>query len=619
MRILIVAPRFVSRTGQYYEFPLGLCYVSSCLKSAGFEVDCLNLNHTDEPADRAVARAMRTGDIGVVMSGGLSAHYPAVREIFAAARAVRPDVKAVAGGGIVSSEPELMLDALGLDYGVIGEGEITVVELARCLAEAGDPATVDGIVYRDAAGRVRRSKERALLPDLDLAPFPDYAGFGVETYLDLQRPGDNYYLYPFDRPRLLPVISSRSCPYNCTFCYHPLGKKYRRRSVDAFFAELDLYKDRYGVNMLAVLDELFPTESPWLEEFCGRMEERGLLWIAQLRVNNVTRQALRTLKRSGMFYISYGIESASPEILRSMRKHITVPEVESALALTREEKIGIQGNLLFGDPAETSATAAQSLDWWERHSSYHLAMNFVIPYPGSVLYAQCLERGLITDRLDFIAKGCPPPNMTALDAAGLEAVAARIAELKAGHRMFAEARAEDAGLDPVKGARISTLHATCPQCGEANTYGNVACEGLDPVKFSCRHCNQRFDLSPLVFPHLAARVRGVQAALRAAKEQGRPLAGAPALFRPTFEEFLGILGFGFSDFDWRCFLDERPHRQGVEYAPGVRVRPLDAAALSGMPAGLGVFVPPCSGWEGIVAGLESLGVSRGDILAADPA
>jgi len=111
MRTLIVVPRFVARKGDYYEFPLGLCYVSACLKHAGFEVECLNLNHTDEAPEQTVTRAVRSQDIDVVMSGGLSAHYWAVRQIFDAAREARPEILSVAGGGLVSSEPELMLDA----------------------------------------------------------------------------------------------------------------------------------------------------------------------------------------------------------------------------------------------------------------------------------------------------------------------------------------------------------------------------------------------------------------------------------------------------------------------------------------------------------------------------
>lgn len=615
MRTLVVAPRFVARTGDYYEFPLGLCYVSACLKRDGFAVECLNLNHTDEPPDTAVRRAVRDLDIDVVMSGGLSAHYWAVRQVFDAARQARPDVLCVAGGGLVSSEPQLMLNALGLTAGVIGEGELTSVDLMTCLTQGGDLSAVPGLVFRDPTGATRRSPERPLLPDLDMAPFPDYEGFGVATYLDLQRPGDNYYVYPFDRPRLLPVISSRSCPYNCTFCYHPLGKKYRRRGVDAFFAELDTYRERYGINMLAVLDELFPTESPWLDDFCSRMRERDLLWIAQLRVNNMRREALRTMKDAGLFYISYGIESASEPILKSMRKHITVPEVESALALTREERIGIQGNLLFGDPAETPATAEESLSWWERNSRYHLAMNFVIPYPGSVIYEQSVEQGLIPDKLAFIEQGCPPPNMTSMRDEELEGIAARIAALKADNRMLCDARAVETGMDQVKGRRVHDLFALCPQCGADNTYANFICEQLDIFKLSCRACNQRFDCSPLVFPHLAERVRPAREALARARADRRPLAGAPALFRPTFGEYLGLLGATFEDLDWRFFLDDRPRRQGLEYAPGVFVRPLAAGSLKDRPEGLAVLVPPCHGWEELVRRLAlECGLSGDEII-----
>ncbi|MBI4804268.1 MAG: B12-binding domain-containing radical SAM protein [Desulfovibrio sp.] len=615
MRILIVAPRFVAKAGDYYEFPLGLSYVSACLKRKGFDVECLNLNHTDTSPEQTVSRAVRSLDIDLVMSGGLSAHYWAVRQVFDSARLGRKDVLTVAGGGLVSSEPELMLNALGLTAGVIGEGELTSTELVECLSHGGNLADVPGIVHRDESGTLSLTKVRPSISDLDIAPFPDYDSFGVESYLDIQRPGDNYYLYPFDKPRLLPVISSRSCPYSCTFCYHPLGKKYRRRSLESFFIELDSYRERYGINMLAILDELFPTSSPWLEDFCNRMRERDLLWIAQLRVSGITRDALKSMKEAGLFYISYGIESASPTILKSMRKHITVAEVESALSQTQAENIGIQGNLLFGDPAETLKTAKESLDWWERNPHYHLAMNLVIPYPGSVIYQQCLSRGIIHDKLAFIEQGCPPPNMTTMGDAELESVVGRIADLKVAKRMFCEASAKDIGFDKVKGRHVHELSTTCPRCGAANIYGNFVCEQFEVFKLSCRSCNQRFDCSPLVFPHLLEKVAPLQSALDVAKRTGRPLAGAPALFRPTFEEYLGLMGFAFEDFDWRLFLDDRPQRVGLEYAPGVYVRALNAVDLYDLPKGLAVFVPPYPGCENIVRKLrENYCLAERDIL-----
>lgn len=617
VRTLLVAPRFVSRPGEYYEFPLGLCYVSSCLKAAGFEVECLNLNHVEASPEAAVGQAVRNLDIDLVMTGGLTAHYHAVRQVLQAARRARPDVLAVAGGGLVSSEPELMLQALELTAGVVGEGEVTAVALLECLSQGRDLATVPGLVHRAPDGSPRRTGDRPLLEDLDQAPFPDYEAFGVERYLDLQLPGDSYYHYLMDKPRLLPIISSRSCPYNCTFCYHPLGKKYRRRSVDAFFRELDIYRHRHGITMLAVLDELFPTQSPWLEEFCEAMGQRDVRWIAQLRVENMDRKTLQTLKDSGMFYISYGIESASPAILRSMRKHIVVEQVDQALALTREMQVGIQGNLLFGDPAETPATARESLDWWARNSRYHLAMNFVIPYPGSAIYQQSVERGIIPDRLAFIEQGCPPPNMTAMSDEELDALAGRIAALKVQGRMFAALSAEETGWDARKGAMTHRLRADCPQCGAGNAYEGFCWSRLEVFKLSCRHCNQRFDCSPLAFPHLAARVREAGEALREAARTGRPVAGTPALFRPTFEECLELLGVAFDQLDWRFFLDDRPRRQGLEYAPGAFVRPFRAESLADAPADLAVVTPPCHGWEAIVRRLrEECGLGEASLIHA---
>ncbi len=500
MRVLVVLPKFVAKPGQYYLLPVGLPYISAALKQAGFEVECLNLNHEAAAPEALIPRVILERQIDLVLTGGLSAHYHAVRQVINAARTAGPQLKTIIGGGLLSSEPELIMGALGADIGVIGEGEDTVVEVVRALMQGQPLENVAGLIYWEAPGRLRQTPARAAIRDLDRIPFPDYEGFGVDQYLDLQLPNTERDFHPFDNPRRLSIISSRSCPYNCTFCYHPIGNVYRQRSLDNLFQEIEYLKDRYRINMLIILDELFSLDQDRLYEFCRRMKPLGLKWEAQIRVDNIDREMLAAMKDSGCYCISYGLESGSDVVLKSMRKNIRVEEIKRALEMTWEAGIGVQGNFLFGDPAETLETAAETLDLWLQLKKHNIYMVPVELYPGTGIYKKALTKGVIQDRLAFIEAGCPVENLTDLSQEQFLQILLLVHLLRKAYQSSPArllALQEQPGPDR-QGRRLLRMKVQCPHCQQVVEYGNMDLAGHR--KIGCRACNRRFDLASLSDP-----------------------------------------------------------------------------------------------------------------------
>lgn len=501
MRILIVLPKFVGQPGQYYLLPVGLPYISAALKQAGLAVECLNLNHEASTPEELIPRIIRERQIDLVLTGGLSAHYHAVRQVLEAARMAGPHLKTMIGGGLLSSEPELIMGALRPDIGVIGEGEDTVVETVRALSQGSPLENVAGLIFWEAPGRLRQTPARPAIRDLDRISFPDYEGFGVDQYLDLQLPNTERDFHPFDNPRRLSIISSRSCPYNCTFCYHPIGNVYRQRSLDNLFQEIEYLKNRFRINMLIILDELFSMDHDRLYEFCRRMKPLGLKWEAQIRVDNIDRDMLATMKDSGCYCISYGLESGSDVVLKSMRKNIRVEQIKQALEMTWEAGIGVQGNFLFGDPAETTGTAAETLDLWLQLKKHNIYMVPVELYPGTGLYKKALEKGVIQDRLAFIEAGCPIENLTGMSQGQFLQTLLLMHLLRKVYQSSPArllALQEQAGMER-HGRRLLRMRVQCPHCNQVVEYGNMDLSGHR--KIGCRACNRRFDLASLHDPY----------------------------------------------------------------------------------------------------------------------
>ncbi len=536
-KILIIVLRYTPyKEKSYYEFPLGLAYVSASLKKAGHFIRVLNLNHHDGTQFDLIKSALADGDIKYVLLGGLSAHYRQLKSIVNDVRSVRDDVVVIVGGGVVTSTPELMYDHLGPDCIVLGEGESTIVELVNELDNGGRHlGDVRGIGYRNGSGNFVTTPPRAPIMDLDALPWPDLEGFEFETYLDMQRPNDSLYLYINDKPRFYPIISSRGCPYNCTFCYHPLGQKYRSRSVDNFIGEVEYVCEKYNVNNLAIFDELISADRNRLFEICERLSAmpRKLNWMCQLRVDKVDEEMLETMKAAGCFIISYGFESANDDVLKSMNKHITKAQIQRAMELTRKAGIGIQGYFIFGDPCETRETARETLDFWKQHQSYHITMGYIRPYPGSVLWKSAISSGNMrtaSQQLEFL-DSCisAPPNLTKMNEAEWFELQKDVQKAIITNDHFGElvASKKNAPND-------YSITIRCPHCMETVTYNNFHQRILGPFKIACRKCHQAMNMTPRAFEDSSADFSKNYEAFRTITSGRVPVSVTPCMNEAEF-------------------------------------------------------------------------------------
>ncbi len=350
MNILIIIPKYnhSSNPDYSYNFPLGLAYISATLKKAGHSVDCANLNHLKGNVEELVNKFLNRKKYDLVGSGGNAFLYAQLKTIVKTIHSHSSKPYVVIGGPIITSEPLLMFESLGTDFAVLGEGEETIKELARSLGTKNIPK-VKGIIFQEN-GKPKFTESREPIKDIESIPYPDFEGIEFNIQLDNMHCNDNWNFQAFDFPRTYPILASRGCPFNCTFCWHDM--RFRARSINDVINELRENVKKYNINNIMIYDDCFSANKDRLYEFCKEIKflskevGRELKWHCQLIVNTVDTDMLRTMKESGCDMISYGFESFSPIVLKSMRKPITPekeaghtiePPVDSATAICEKD------------------------------------------------------------------------------------------------------------------------------------------------------------------------------------------------------------------------------------------------------------------------------------------
>lgn len=382
------------------------------------------------------------------------------------------------------------------DYGVIGEGEITDSELVLALEEGRDISQVKGIIYRTGSG-LHRTLPREAIDDLDALPWPDYESF---DYFEVARQ------YSGSDSLAAVLTTSRSCPFQCTFCSTSGGgeqKKYRQRSLDSIFEELQYLVEHYQVKEVMLNDELFAVDEERLHEFCRRIAPFHLKWYVCLRIGkHIQLELLQEMYETGCVAMTYGLESADDRILKSMKKGITQKEMLRVLEITKEANLAVRGNFIFGDTEETLETAEYTMRWVEEHSDLVENACFapIVLYPGSELYERAVRSKRITDTVQFIRDNCPLTNPSIhmddetyqiLVNEKIPAFAARF------HRKVAMRHREELQerITPDYQNRRYKHDFVCMQCG------NVISEYIHPTGMfqhhaQCERCGRQYDLFP---------------------------------------------------------------------------------------------------------------------------
>ena len=306
---------------------------------------------------------------------------------------IYPDVPVVIGGPHFTAVPEQTLsDYSVFDYGVVGEGEDTIVDLVAKLSSGRKPLNVPGIAFHKN-GEVTFTPPRPTIKDLDALPFP--AWDLLDGFPSQYHPA----LFKYQRLPATHIVSARGCPNKCIFCDTSVfSRKIRFHSPEYILEMIGYLVKNFGIKEIIFEDDQFLIKKERVTKICEGLLNTGwgISWCCSARANSVNDpELLKLMKRSGCWQISYGIESGNQKILDFAQKGITIDQIETAVRLTHEAGILSKGYFIFGLPYETEKTMENTISLAKGIPLNDISVFTLTPFPGSKMYNIAEQYGTI--------------------------------------------------------------------------------------------------------------------------------------------------------------------------------------------------------------------------------
>lgn len=400
MKVLLVQPNY---DAHIVHPPLGLGYLAACLEKKNHEVAVFDATLKNASLKQVISAIGNFSPdlIGITV---LSRGHNRGKEIIAEIKKLFPELPVVIGGTQVTAFPAEVMADLRADFAVIGEGEYTLLELVSALKEKSRFSNINGLAYWEK-GQVKINHPRKLIENLDEIPFPAWH----------LMPPKQYRIAPILEPirafPVAPILTSRGCPYNCSFCASNVTwqRRLRFRSPENVISEIKLLKESYGVKEIHFSDDNFTMDIKRAEEICNLLikEKINLPWQCPngVRIDRLPLPLLQKMREAGCYAVGLGIESGNQEILKKNQKNLNlkiVPEV-----LKNLKKVGIEsyGFFILGLPGDTKQTISETIDFALKNPFDRVWFNLFTPYPGSPAFNNWLGSRRVGD-IDWDKHDC---------------------------------------------------------------------------------------------------------------------------------------------------------------------------------------------------------------------
>jgi len=384
--------RIVASADHFYP-PLGICYLSAVLKKENYDVEIIDQAAVGFSLEQIV-KWVKKRDPDILGFSTLTASGSGISAAITAKEVKKwnPNTKIVFGNRHATCNDYRILNKYPqIDLCVRDEGEYTFMELIKAYEKDLPLKDIKGITYRDN-GKIHRNEKNELIKNLDALPFPDRKALKIE------------YPASFGNLELVPkgftsMVSSRGCPYQCTFCYGKRTVEFRTRSVENILEEI-LYLESEGYKFINFVDDNFTVSKKRVMKLCQLMRKHkiDLDWMCEGRVNQVSDEMLRQMRRANCRFLCFGVESANQRILDYYKKGITPAQSIIAVKKARKAKIPfITGSFVVGAPSETFREIYNTLKFAQKLDIDVPIYNLLGTMPGTDIWDELVEKNILDE------------------------------------------------------------------------------------------------------------------------------------------------------------------------------------------------------------------------------
>jgi len=369
--IAIVNPDYYGKSFDTISVPLGLAWISSYLKKYDYNTECFDFSIELSDKIKFDNKEFDYLFFSIHSEECYRDSFDQLREILS-----RKSFKTVIVGGPYASIiwKELICYSK-IDYVVVGEGEVTVVDLLSILEDDGDKIDVKNARLKGVAFKHREEifflGTSVFVKNLNIIPLPDRESFSPERYPQWS------------------IVTSRGCAFKCKFCTVPvINYKYRIRDVENVIDEISYLQKKYNVKKIIFLDDTFTFNKEWICKFCESLIDMkfNLRWSCFTRVDKVDKIILEKMKNSGCYCISYGIESLNEKTLQFLNKNFTINCIFKSIELTKKIGIRVRCSFIYGLPCEDKIDLDNTSKNIEKLSPDEVQIYPFMPYRNLKIY-----------------------------------------------------------------------------------------------------------------------------------------------------------------------------------------------------------------------------------------
>lgn len=410
MKVLLIDPPYKvwELMGDCCAPPLGLAYIAAVLEQNDIPVELIHCNGMDVTW-KDLPGIIKRASPDIVGTGAMTPMFSDAVKTATMAKEVDPGITTVVGGSHVTFTYEETLQCTpAIDIVVKGEGEETIVDLVHCLETDSNLKTVKGIAYRNNGNIV--ATERRPPVDVNSLPLPAYHLLPMKKY-------HFEFLEEFST-----MLTSRGCPFSCTFCseWDFWGTPWRPRNPESVVEELEIVNRKYKRKSVWFGDDCFNVDYNHIKGICEHILERDLdvQWFYQGRADFLIKHKdlLPLMRKTGNIMAQIGVEASTDKELTTLNKKITVDQIKEAVALMKENDIVSQGLIIVGTFDDTAESILHKINYMKSIKADFPIFTMFTPFPGSKVYEQAKEQGLIEDdnfdHFDMAYTVMPTKNMS---------------------------------------------------------------------------------------------------------------------------------------------------------------------------------------------------------------